>query len=166
MTPVRWEPVRELGTLQREMDRLFGSVFSVPTAAVARRSFSPAIDLVESGEEYVLRADLPGLAAADVRVEIDENVLTISGERSSEAESSGDGYRRIERATGSFARSLTLPAGIEATAITARFSDGVLEVRIPRPEQRKPLRVEIETAAAAAPLEAGEAAAAEAPAAA
>src|ERR1700728_3137420 len=111
MTIVRWEPTRELGTLQREMDRLFGSVFSVPTAAAGRRRWVPAMDLVEGAEEYVLRADLPGLHGDDVKVELDENVLTISGERGSSNEDNGQGFRRIERASGSFARSLTLPAG-------------------------------------------------------
>lgn len=168
MTLVRWEPTREFGTLQREMDRLFGSVFSVPTASAGRRRWIPAMDLVESAGEYVLRADLPGLGSDDVKVELDENVLTISGERTSANEHSGEGFRRIERASGSFSRSLTLPAGVEATAITARFSDGVLEVHIPRPKQRKPLRVEIETGADAVPtpLEGAQAAATETPAAA
>ncbi|HEY1776106.1 MAG TPA: Hsp20/alpha crystallin family protein [Solirubrobacteraceae bacterium] len=151
MTLVKWEPTRELGTLQKEMDRLFGSVFSVATAAAAQRRWIPAIDLVEGAEEYVLRADLPGLRSDDVKVELDENVLTISGERGSASEESSNGFRRIERASGLFARSLTLPTGIDGTAITARFSDGVLEVRIPRPAQRRPLRVAIETAAESVP---------------
>lgn len=147
MTLVRWEPARELGTLQREMDRLFGSVFSVPTAATRRR-WVPAVDVVETEGEYVVRADLPGLRAEDIKVELNERVLTVSGERSHAEESTGEGYRRIERATGSFSRSLTLPAGVDGGAITARFNDGVLEVHIPRPEQPKPLLVEIETGAA------------------
>ena len=147
MTLVRWEPTRELGALQREMDRLFGSVFSVPTAAAGRRRWIPAVDLVESAGEYVLRADLPGLGSDDVKIEVDGNVLTVSGERTAASEQDGDGFRRIERATGSFSRSVTLPAGTDASAITARFGDGVLEVHIPRPEQPKPLRVAIETAA-------------------
>ena len=168
MTLVRWEPTRELGTLQREMDRLFASVFSVPTAAAARRRWIPAIDLVESPAEYVLRADLPGLRSEDVKIEIEENVLTVSGERTARDEGGVDAYRRIERATGSFSRSLTLPAGIDAAAITARFADGVLEVHIPRPEPRKPLVVAIETGADAvpAPSEGSEPAPVEAPAAA
>ena len=158
MTLVRWEPTREFGTLAREMDRLFGSVFSVPTAGAVRRRWIPAMDLLESAEEYVLRADLPGLHSDDVKIELDENVLTISGARTASSEQDGEGYRRIERATGSFARSLTLPAGTDAAAITARFTDGVLEVHIPRPQQRKPLRVAIETGAdsAPAPLEGAE----------
>ena len=165
MTLVRLEPTRELGTLQREMDRLFGSVFSVPTVAAARRGrWIPSMDLLQSGEEYVLRADLPGLAAGDVKVEIDENVLTVSGERVRSEEQGGDGYRRVERATGSFARSLRLPSGIDATAVTARLRDGVLEVHIPRPEQRKLLRVAIETGSQ--PVEGGEDTPAEVPAAA
>jgi HSP20 family protein len=164
MTLVRWQPTRELGTLQREMDRLFGSVFSVPTAAVARRRWIPSMDLVASGDEYVLSADLPGLSAEDVKVEIDDNVLTVSGERVHSVEKDGEGYRRVERATGSFARSLTLPSGTDATAITARLSDGVLEVHIPRPEQRQPLSVAIETGSE--PVGSEENAPAEAPAAA
>jgi len=151
MTVVRWEPTREFGALQKEMDRLFGSVFSVPTASAGRRRWIPAMDLVEGAEEYVLRADLPGLGGDDVKIEFDENVLTISGERTSSNEHSGDGFRRIERASGSFSRSLTLPAGVEPTAITARFANGVLEVHIPRPAQRRPLRVEIETGGESVP---------------
>jgi len=169
MTLVRWEPTREFGSLQKEMDRLFGSVFSVPTGAAGRRRWIPAMDLVEGAEEYVLRADLPGLRSEDVKVELDQNVLTISGERSSSTEDSGEGFRRIERASGSFARSLTVPAGVDATAITARFTDGVLEVHIPRPAQRKPLRVAVETTAAEpapAPIEGAQPQASETPAAA
>jgi HSP20 family protein len=163
MTLVRWQPPRELGTLQREMDRLSGSVFSVPTAA-ARRQWVPSVDLVQSCDEYVLSADLPGLSTDDVKVQIEDNVLTVSGQRVRSEEKDGDGYRRVERATSSFARSLTLPSGIDATAITARLRDGVLEVHIPRPEQHKPLSVAIETGSE--PLGSGENAAAEVPAAA
>jgi HSP20 family protein len=137
MTLIRWQPA----PLQTEMNRLFGSLFDSPT--LATRRFIPPIDLVENETQYVLRADLPGLNAQDVKIEFDHDVLTISGERRSASESSENGYRRVERATGSFARSLTLPAGVEASKIEASFTDGVLEVTVPKPEQSKPHLVAI-----------------------
>ncbi len=167
MTPLRWEPTRELGTLQNEINRLFGGFFdpsvSAGGAAASRRQWLPAMDLVEAADEYVLHADLPGVASDDVKIEIDENVLTVSGERRSQREHRRDGYQRIERASGAFARSLTLPRDIDPARISARFADGVLEVRIPRPEQRKPLRVPIETGATAAATSQSSEAAAEVP---
>jgi HSP20 family protein len=145
MALIRWEPARELQTLQNEMNRLFGSVFDTPTSGAngGLRRWIPPMDLVEEGEHYVLRADLPGLTEDDVKVELEDNVLTISGERRSEHEERGEGYRRIERATGEFSRSLTLPEGIDADAVQAHFEKGVLEVRVPKPEERKPRRVAI-----------------------
>jgi len=101
------------------------------------------MDLVEKDGEYVLKADLPGLGEGDVNVELDGNVLTVSGERRTEGEQTGEGYRRIERSHGRFSRSLTLPEGVEADAIVANFERGVLEVKIPKPEQRKPHRVPV-----------------------
>jgi HSP20 family protein len=170
MTLVRWDPARELSSLQHEVNRLFGSFFDLPAfengAAGARRRWIPAIDLAETADEYVLRADLPGMSTEDVKIELEDNVLTLSGERKSEHEEKTDSYHRIERASGSFSRSLTLPHGIDPAAITARFADGVLEVRIPRPEQRKPHLVTIETADQPATIEGAEAKADEIPAAA
>ena len=145
MALIRWEPARELQTLQQEMNRLFGTVFDNPAGgngSISRR-WIPAMDLVEEDGGYVLRADLPGLSENDVSIELEDNVLTVSGERKSEHEDRKDGYYRIERASGSFSRSLTLPEGIEPESIQARFDNGVLEVRIPKPEERKPRRVAI-----------------------
>jgi HSP20 family protein len=146
MTIVRWEPFRELHTLQNEMNRLFSSVFDEPRGgnggAVARR-WMPAMDLVETGDHFVLRADLPGMTEDDVKIEFEDGTLTVSGERRSEHEGSDEGYYRVERAFGSFSRSLTLPQGIDPEDVSARFDRGVLEVRIPKPEERKPRRIEI-----------------------
>ena len=119
MALIRWEPARELQSLQQEVNRLFGTAFDAQAGgngAVGRR-WIPAMDLVEEGERYVLRADLPGLSESDVNVELDDNVLTISGQRRSEHEDRKDGYYRIERASGSFSRSLTLPDGIDPESI-------------------------------------------------
>ena len=145
MTIVRWEPLRELGSLQNEMNRLFNTVFDAPAPANGgtMRRWMPAMDLVESGEHFVLRADLPGMGEEDIKIELEDGTLTVSGERKAEHEEKEEGYYRVERAFGSFSRSLTLPKGVDADAVSARFDRGVLEVRIPKPEQRKPRRIEI-----------------------
>lgn len=146
MALVRWEPLREIGSIQNEVNRLFNSFFDTPVSASqgqARRWF-PAMDLTEVDDHYVLRADLPGLSEEEVKIELEDNILTISGERKSEHEEGREGYYRVERASGSFARSLTLPEGIDPAAIEASFDRGVLEVRIPKPAERKPHRVSIQ----------------------
>ena len=150
MTIVRWEPFRELSSLQSDMNRLFNAAFDAP-AATRSRSWAPAMDLLETGEQFVLRADLPGLDESDVKIELEDNVLTVSGERRSEHDGEGEGFHRVERSFGSFSRSLTLPRGVDPEAVTAAFDRGVLEVRIPKPEQRKPRRIEISGAADSEP---------------
>jgi HSP20 family protein len=145
MTIVRWEPLREFGTLQNEMNRLFNTVFDTPAPGNGGtlRRWMPAMDLVETEDHFVLRADLPGMGEEDVKIEFENDVLTVSGERKAEHESKGEGYYRVERAFGSFSRSLTLPKGVDAEAVNAGFDRGVLEIRIPKPEERKPRRIEI-----------------------
>jgi HSP20 family protein len=146
MTIVRWEPFRELNTLQSEMNRLFDSVFDTPrggNSGGALRRWMPAMDLVETDEHFVLRADLPGLSEDDVKIEVEDGTLIVSGERKAEHEERGEGFHRLERAFGTFSRSLTLPKGVDADAVTASFERGVLEVRVPKPAQRKPRRIEI-----------------------
>ena len=147
MALIRWDPTRELTSLQSEMNRLFSSFFDTPTPAGSNggslRRWIPAMDLVETDEHFVLRADLPGLTQADVSIELEDNVLTISGERKSEHEDRREGYYRVERAFGSFSRSLTLPEGVDPEAVSANFANGVLEVSIPKPAVRKPRRIEI-----------------------
>jgi HSP20 family protein len=147
MTIVRWEPFRELNTLQTEMNRLFNTVFDAPATGSGNggtlRRWMPAMDLVETDDHFVLRADLPGMGEDDVKIELEDDTLTVSGERKAEHESKSEGYYRVERATGSFARSLRLPQGVDAEAVSASFDRGVLEVRIPKPELRKPRRIEI-----------------------
>jgi HSP20 family protein len=101
------------------------------------------MDLVETDDHLVLRADLPGLDKDDVEIEVKDDVLTVSGERKAEHEERQDGFHRIERAYGGFARSLTLPKGIDPDQVQAEFNKGVLEVRIPKPAERKPHRVQI-----------------------
>jgi HSP20 family protein len=148
MALIRWEPVRELNSIQDEMNRLFNTFFDAPAArGSAPRRWVPAMDLVETDDHFVLRADLPGVEEKDVKIELEDRVLTISGERHAEHEARKEGYYRLERASGSFARSLTLPEGVDADAIAAHFDRGVLEVQIPKPAEVKPRRVEISVGA-------------------
>ncbi|HEX5224060.1 MAG TPA: Hsp20/alpha crystallin family protein [Solirubrobacteraceae bacterium] len=146
MAIIRWEPARELQSIQQEMNRLFGTFFdnqTVSAAPTGQRRWIPAMDLVEEDEHYVLRADLPGVREDDVNVELEDNVLTISGERRTESSERKDGYYRLERSSGTFARSLTLPEGIDPESIEAGFENGVLELRVPKPAEHKPRRVAI-----------------------
>jgi HSP20 family protein len=146
MTIVRWEPLRELNSLQSEMNRLFNTVFDAPQTGGGGsmlRRWVPAMDLVEAGDHFVLRADLPGMSEDDVSIEFEDGTLTLSGERKAEHEETKEGFHRVERSFGTFSRSLTLPKGVDADAVTASFDRGVLEVRIPKPEQKKPRRIEI-----------------------
>ncbi len=147
MALIRWEPVRELSSIQSEMNRLLNTFFDSPSTGSSgvsvHRRWLPAMDLLQTEDEFVLRADLPGLSEDDVNIEFEDNVLTVSGERKSEHEERNEGYYRVERSSGSFSRSLTLPEGVDPDAVKATFDRGVLEVRIPKPEQPKPRKVSI-----------------------
>jgi HSP20 family protein len=155
MALVRWEPLRELTSLQGEMNRLFNTFFDMPPAGdgATLRRWIPPMDLVETEDAYVLRADLPGLDEKDVSIEFEDNVLTVSGERKAEHEEKREGYYRIERSSGSFSRALTLPEGVNVEAVKATFDKGVLEIRIPKPEERKPRRVQISVGGKQAAIE-------------
>ena len=144
MSLIRWEPV--------PMNRLINSLFdsaTTPASGVSTRRWLPATDLIESETHYVLRADLPGVSEDDISIELDHDVLTISGERKAETREQTGGYVRIERVSGSFRRSVRLPEGVDAEAITAGFDRGVLEVSVPKPEQPKPRKVQITVGATA-----------------
>src|SRR4051794_13556741 len=154
MALVRWEPVRELTSLQNEMNRVFSSFFDSPAGGgngQSLRRWVPAMDLVETEEHFVLRADLPGLGTEDVNIEVEDNVLTVSGERKVEHETQREGFYRVERASGAFRRSLTLPDGVNLDDIAASFDKGVLEIHIPKPEERKPRKVSIAVGGAQQP---------------
>jgi HSP20 family protein len=123
-----------------EFNRLFDTLFQPVNSS---QRWAPAMDLVEADDHFVLKADLPGLADDDVNIEVQDGTLTISGERKSENEKREKGWYRVERSFGRFSRSLSLPEGVDADKIEASFDKGVLEVRIPKPEERKPRRIEI-----------------------
>lgn len=143
MALVRWDPTREVDSLQSEMNRLFDTFFGGRPANGGIRRWVPPMDLVEADDHLVLKADLPGLDRDDVNIEVKDGVLTVSGERKTEHDERAEGFYRVERAFGGFSRSLSLPEHVDAENIEATFDKGVLEVRIPKPEERKPHRVEI-----------------------
>jgi HSP20 family protein len=123
-----------------DLHRLVNTLFE--ENAVSQR-WIPPMDLVEADDHFVLKADLPGLSEQDISIEVRDNALTISGERKAEHEKRERGWYRVERSFGRFSRSLTLPEGVDPDSISAGFDRGVLQVTIPKPEQRKPRRIAI-----------------------
>jgi HSP20 family protein len=132
----RWDPFEE-------MDRLTNRVFGEHPWFFGRRSAQPVVDVFETDEAIELCAELPGMRAEDVKIDITDNVLSVSGERKLEKEENREGYRRIERSYGSFERSFTLPHNVDQDHINAELRDGVLRLTVPKREQPKPKRVEI-----------------------
>jgi HSP20 family protein len=156
MAIVHWEPVRELGSIQGEMNRLFNTMFEGSGGSGGTgntRRWAPPMDLIEATDHFLLKVDLPGLADSDVSIEVEDGTLTISGERKSAHESQEGGVRRFERAFGTFSRSVTLPQGLDPERVTAEFDRGVLSVRIPKPEERKPRKIAIGVGSSPATLE-------------
>lgn len=165
MALIRWEPARELQSVQNEVNRLFSTLFETPGVAAqgaTARRWIPAMDLIETESDFVLWADLPGMTQADIKIEAQDNVLTISGERKAEHEERREGYYRIERASGAFSRSLTLPEGVDPQSVRATFDRGVLELHVPKPVARKPQKIEIRVGEGNETLEGTEATATEA----
>src|SRR5919198_2484181 len=136
-----------------EINRLFDTLFEPVNSKVRTERWAPAMDLVEADDHFLLKADLPGLGEEDVSIEVQDNVLTVSGERKEEHERKERGWYRLERSFGRFSRSLTLPEGVNQDGIAATFDKGVLEIRIPKPEERKPRRVAIQVGGAAGTIE-------------
>ena len=139
-----------------EFSRLFNQFFEGQQGGAEGQRWMPAVDLAEAEDHFVLKADLPGLSEGDVAIEVHDGALTISGERRAEEQTRERGWVRVERSFGRFSRSLTLPDGVDPEAITASFDKGVLEVRIPKPEERKPRRIAIKASSAGAQQNGGE----------
>jgi HSP20 family protein len=127
-------------------DRDWNSLFSIGTPARAAQSFSPAVDVVEQEKAYLLRAELPGVNPNEVDIQVENDVLTLRGERKHESEEQRDGYRRVERSYGSFSRSFVLPKGTNAEAIEARADNGVLTITIPKVAAATARKVEVKAA--------------------
>jgi HSP20 family protein len=146
MALVRWEPFRELAALQNEMGRwmnqLAGEIGAEPGDGQSS-TWLPAVDVWETDAELVLSFDLPGIPEDKIAVELDDNILTVTGERERTQEHSSDRFYRFERRYGQFSRSVTLTSGVNEDDIKAEYKDGVLEIRVPKPEEQKPKRIQI-----------------------
>src|SRR6266545_6697052 len=140
-TLVRWDPFREMASLQNDMSRLMTSVFG--TGNGESRSWMPAVDVWETEDEIVYAFDLPGIPEDQISVEFEDGGLTISGERERTDEVSQDRLYRYERRFGSFSRTIGLPQGVSEDSIKADYKDGVLEVHVQKPAQPKPRRIQI-----------------------
>ena len=143
-TLVRWEPFREIATLQNEMSRLMNTVGG-GNGETMTRSWVPALDVWETETELVYAFDLPGIPEDKISLEFEDGALTVSAERERTEERSEERLYRYERRFGTFSRTIGLPQGVTEDAITADYKDGVLEVHVAKPEQPKPRRIEIGT---------------------
>jgi HSP20 family protein len=144
-TLVRWDPFREITTLQNEMSRLMGSLTggTLPNGNSQSRTWMPAVDVWETENEVVYAFDLPGIEEDEIAVEFEDGSVTVSGERERTQEVSDDALYRYERRFGSFSRTIGLPQGVTEDSIHADYKNGVLELRVTKPEQPKPRRIQI-----------------------
>jgi HSP20 family protein len=148
MTIVRWEPVRDLLGLRERMNRLFEE----SARGLGRGqeedwvmgAWAPAVDIYEKGTDVVLKAELPGLDPKDVDIRIENNVLTLKGERKIEDEIKQEDYHRVERSYGGFTRSFTLPSTVDTTNVKADYKDGVLRITLPKREEAKPKQIQVD----------------------
>jgi len=148
MAIVKWEPFRDLLTAQRDFDRLFRDTFSplFGETELSTRSWAPPVDIYETDNDIVLKAELSGVDPKDVEVRVEDNNLYLKGERKFEKEVKEQNYHRVERSYGSFARSFSLPGSIAADKVKAEFKDGLLTITIPKREEAKPKTVKIDVA--------------------
>ncbi|MCO6510662.1 MAG: Hsp20/alpha crystallin family protein [Aridibacter famidurans] len=145
MSIIKYDPFRELRSLQDEMNRLFMTNVprSVAQEDLASGGWSPSVDIYESENEIILEAELPGMKRDDFEVSIENNVITLKGKREFEKKEEGDNYHRVERSYGAFTRSFSLPRTVSAENTTADFRNGVLKVTLPKREEAKARRIEV-----------------------
>jgi len=146
MSITRWDPFRDLLSLQEKMNRLFEDSMSrtkKPDEGVFSSSWTPTVDVFETDAEVIMKAELPGMSREDISVEVKDNILTLRGERKFEKDVKEENYHRIERAYGKFQRSFSLPFEVEREKIEAHYKDGVLEVILPKSEGVKPKQIEV-----------------------
>jgi HSP20 family protein len=140
-TLVRWEPFRELASMQTEMSRFLNGVFE--GSGRTTQNWVPAVDVWETERELVYAFDLPGVTEEDISVELHDDTLTVSAQRERTEERAEDGFVRFERRFGSFSRAVGVPQGTTEDGITAEYRDGVLELRVAKPAETKPRRIQI-----------------------
>jgi HSP20 family protein len=140
----RWEPFREFSTLQDRLNRLFQqSVSESRDEALTSSSFAPAVDVYEDDHQVTLKIEVPGIDEKDIDVRLENNTLTVHGERKLEKEEKEENYRRVERQYGSFTRSFTLPTTVDAEGVSAQYDKGVLKIRLNKKAEAKPKQIRI-----------------------
>ena len=143
-TITRWEPFNGLSSLHQQVNRLFNeSMFHGAGDESGLASWSPAVDVYETPNEMIVKADLPDINEKDIDIRLENNLLTVSGERKFEKNPSEENYLRVERSYGSFSRSVTLPNTVNPEAIRAEYTNGVLTVHLPKREESKPRQVKV-----------------------
>lgn len=145
---MEWKPFREVSRLRREMDRLWDDFFGPGRRALRplEAEWAPAVDVSETADKVVVKAELPGIDAKDIDISLSGDILTIKGEKKSEREEKKENYHLVERSYGSFSRSLRLPAAVDADKIEAGYKQGILTVTCPKKEEIKPKAIEVKTA--------------------
>lgn len=138
MAIIRWDPFRDMTQVQSQFNRLVDQVWGG-----RQESWLPAVDVFDTQEAVVLKAELAGMDPDDIQIEVEDNVLTIKGERKFEEKVDEERYYRVERRFGSFQRDLALPQGVKPEDISAAYEDGVLTVTVPKVEEEKPKRIEV-----------------------
>src|SRR6478736_7459017 len=144
----RWEPLREFPTMQdrmNRMNRLFRESYGPegPEDALTTTSFAPPVDIYEDEHNITLKLDVPGIDEKDIRVHIDNNTLTVHGERKLEKEEKEENFRRVERQYGSFTRSFTLPGSVDPGQVSADYDKGVLKISLPKKAEAKPKQIKV-----------------------
>jgi len=146
----RWDPLKEMEELQNRLSGLFGRAQARrgngEQESITVAEWAPLVDITEDDKEYLIKAELPEVKKEDVKVAVENGVLTISGERKSEKEEKNKKYHRIERAYGSFERSFIVPDDADADKVNAEFKDGVLSVHLSKSEKAKPKQIEVKVA--------------------
>ena len=142
----RWDPFRNLGDIQSEMNRLFDSFSGRPATMgqAGERMWLPAVDVRETKDEVILSFDVPGMSEKDIQLSITGDLLTVKGERKFERDDAGDKYHRVERVYGKFERTVQLAMPVQTDKVKATYRDGVLEVKLPKLEEVKPREIKID----------------------
>jgi len=147
MAVIRWDPFREMSSLQERMNRLF-SDFRLRTPLgeeeITQGAWVPPVDIYETSDSIVLEAELPGLTKDNIVVEVKNNTLTLKGDKKFEREVKEENYHRVERSYGSFQRAFTLPSTVQQDRVKAKFRDGILEITIPKAEEAKPKQIKVD----------------------
>ncbi len=143
----RWSPLKELEEMEKRLSTIFGKAPSATNGgakeAIAVAEWSPLVDITEDEKEYVVKAEIPEMKKEDIKLNVEDNVLSITGERKYEKEEKGKKYHRVERAYGSFMRSFTLPEDADSSKVNAEYKDGLLKVHLPKSEKAKPKATEV-----------------------